>query len=226
MGLEKLVAIENQGFSKEGRSFRLRVSGTLALCGRSPGSVGAPLVRQREAAVCSVLRRSRPARALASVPAPARVRTRCPRVATDEFHVTEDRKWCDCLLCLQPLKVVDPDHPLAMLVRKAQADSPAPTPPAADGAAGQPSQVEYAADCEYLALRPGCTCTAQPPGGSPGGRRVWQRCPAELSLGSSGLAIHSMRPHPVLGHLEVLSRKSFESVWTRSHYQVLLNDFA
>lgn len=91
MGPEKLVAIENQGFSKEGRSFRLRVSGTLALCGRSPGSVGAPLVRQREAAVRSALRRSRPARALASVPAPARARMRCPRVATDEFHVTEDR---------------------------------------------------------------------------------------------------------------------------------------
>lgn len=185
MGLEKLVAIENQGFSKEGRSFRLRVSGTLALCGRSPGSVGAPPVRQREAAVCSVLRRSRPARALASVPAPARVRTRCPRVATDEFHVTEDRKWCDCLLCLQPLKVVDPDHPLAMLVRKAQADSPAPTPPAAaDGAAGQPSQVEYAADCEYLALRPGCTCTAQPPGGPQAGggsgRGVLQSCHSGL----------------------------------------------
>lgn len=55
--------------------------------------------------------------------------------------------------CLQPLKVVDPDHPLAMLVRKAQADSPAPAPPSAEGAAGQPSQVEYASDCEYLAGR-------------------------------------------------------------------------
>lgn len=55
-------------------------------------------------------------------------------------------------LCLQPLKVVDPDHPLAALVRKAQADSPAPTPPSADGSA-QPSQAEYAADCEYLAVR-------------------------------------------------------------------------
>lgn len=48
--------------------------------------------------------------------------------------------------------MVDPDHPLAMLVRKAQADSPAPTPPAADGAAVQPAQAEYTADCEYLAL--------------------------------------------------------------------------
>lgn len=184
MGLEKLVAIENQGFSKEGRSFRLRVSGTLALCGRSPGSVGAPLVRQREAAVCSVLRRSRPARALATVPAPARVRTRCPRVATDEFHVTEDRKWCDCLLCLQPLKVVDPDHPLAMLVRKAQADSPAPTPPAADGAAGQPSQVEYAADCEYLACAQAAPARLSrqgaPQAGGGSGRGVLQSCHSGL----------------------------------------------
>lgn len=58
---------------------------------------------------------------------------------------------------LQPLKVVDPDHPLAALVRKAQADSPAPTPPAADGAAAQPSPAEYAADCEYLPCPPART---------------------------------------------------------------------
>ena len=56
-------------------------------------------------------------------------------------------------LYLQPLKVVDPDHPLAALVRKAQADSPTPTPPTTDGAAVQPSQVEYSTDCEYLAER-------------------------------------------------------------------------
>ena len=56
------------------------------------------------------------------------------------------------LLSLQPLKVVDPDHPLAALVRKAQADSPAPTPPTADGAAVQPSQVEYTTDCEYFVV--------------------------------------------------------------------------
>lgn len=54
-----------------------------------------------------------------------------------------------CLLCPQPLKVVDPDHPLAALVRKAQADSSAPAPPTADGTPAQPSQVEYTADCEY-----------------------------------------------------------------------------
>lgn len=45
--------------------------------------------------------------------------------------------------------MVDPDHPLAALVRKAQADSSAPAPPTADGTPAQPSQVEYTADCEY-----------------------------------------------------------------------------
>lgn len=50
------------------------------------------------------------------------------------------------------------DHPLAALVRKAQADSPAPAAPTADGAAVRPSQLEYTADCEYLTvrLRAGC----------------------------------------------------------------------
>ncbi|XP_016001477.2 splicing factor, suppressor of white-apricot homolog isoform X1 [Rousettus aegyptiacus] len=73
---------------------------------------------------------------------------------------------------MKPLKVVDPDHPLAMLVRKAQADSPAPTPPAADAAAGQPSQVEYAADStvaamyySYYMLPDGTYCLAPPPPG-------------------------------------------------------------
>ena len=49
---------------------------------------------------------------------------------------------------------MDPDHPLAALVRKAQADSPAPAPPSAEGAAAPPSQVEYPADCEYLSAPP------------------------------------------------------------------------
>uniref|UniRef100_A0A452T6A3 Splicing factor, suppressor of white-apricot homolog n=1 Tax=Ursus maritimus TaxID=29073 RepID=A0A452T6A3_URSMA len=52
---------------------------------------------------------------------------------------------------MKPLKVVDPDHPLAVLVRKAQADSPAPTPPTADGTT-QPSQVEYTADSTVAAM--------------------------------------------------------------------------
>lgn len=73
---------------------------------------------------------------------------------------------------MKPLKVVDPDHPLAMLVRKAQADSPAPTPPSADGAAAQPSQVEYTADStvaamyySYYMLPDGTYCLAPPPPG-------------------------------------------------------------
>uniref|UniRef100_A0A8C7C8U2 Splicing factor, suppressor of white-apricot homolog n=1 Tax=Neovison vison TaxID=452646 RepID=A0A8C7C8U2_NEOVI len=72
---------------------------------------------------------------------------------------------------MKPLKVVDPDHPLAALVRKAQADSPAPTPPSADGSA-QPSQAEYAADStvaamyySYYMLPDGTYCLAPPPPG-------------------------------------------------------------
>ena len=76
-------------------------------------------------------------------------------LATERFCVAQNAgngvTWH--LLSLQPLKVVDPDHPLAALVRKAQADSPAPTPPTADGAAVQPSQVEYTTDCEYFVVR-------------------------------------------------------------------------
>ncbi|XP_019524484.1 PREDICTED: splicing factor, suppressor of white-apricot homolog isoform X1 [Hipposideros armiger] len=74
---------------------------------------------------------------------------------------------------MKPLKVVDPDHPLAMLVRKAQADSPAPTPPAADGAAVQPTQAEYTADStvaavyySYYVLPDGTYCLAPPPPGA------------------------------------------------------------
>ncbi|GAB5578949.1 splicing factor [Prionailurus iriomotensis] len=72
---------------------------------------------------------------------------------------------------MKPLKVVDPDHPLAALVRKAQADGPAPAPPTADGAA-QPSQVEYTADStvaamyySYYMLPDGTYCLAPPPPG-------------------------------------------------------------
>ncbi|XP_058547514.1 splicing factor, suppressor of white-apricot homolog isoform X2 [Neofelis nebulosa] len=72
---------------------------------------------------------------------------------------------------MKPLKVVDPDHPLAALVRKAQADGPAPAPPTADGAT-QPSQVEYTADStvaamyySYYVLPDGTYCLAPPPPG-------------------------------------------------------------
>lgn len=83
-------------------------------------------------------------------------------------------KKCDRLEeLMKPLKVVDPDHPLAMLVRKAQADSPAPTPPAADGATVQPTQADYAADStvaavyySYYVLPDGTYCLAPPPPGA------------------------------------------------------------
>ncbi|KAM7051096.1 splicing factor, suppressor of white-apricot homolog isoform 1-T1 [Molossus nigricans] len=82
-------------------------------------------------------------------------------------------KKCDRLEeLMKPLKVVDPDHPLAVLVRKAQADSPAPTPASADGASGQPSQVEYTSDStvaamyySYYMLPDGTYCLAPPPPG-------------------------------------------------------------
>ncbi|XP_029412343.1 splicing factor, suppressor of white-apricot homolog isoform X4 [Nannospalax galili] len=73
---------------------------------------------------------------------------------------------------MKPLKVVDPDHPLAALVRKAQADSSAPAPPSADGTTAQPSQVEYTTDStvaamyySYYMLPDGTYCLAPPPPG-------------------------------------------------------------
>ncbi|XP_033618378.1 splicing factor, suppressor of white-apricot homolog isoform X6 [Fukomys damarensis] len=73
---------------------------------------------------------------------------------------------------MKPLKVVDPDHPLAALVRKAQADSSAPIPHTADGTPTQPSQVEYTADSpvaamyySYYMLPDGTYCLAPPPPG-------------------------------------------------------------
>ncbi|XP_004844060.1 splicing factor, suppressor of white-apricot homolog isoform X3 [Heterocephalus glaber] len=73
---------------------------------------------------------------------------------------------------MKPLKVVDPDHPLAALVRKAQADSSAPTPHTTDGTPTQPSQVEYTADSpvaamyySYYMLPDGTYCLAPPPPG-------------------------------------------------------------
>uniref|UniRef100_A0A5F8HAV2 Splicing factor, suppressor of white-apricot homolog n=1 Tax=Monodelphis domestica TaxID=13616 RepID=A0A5F8HAV2_MONDO len=73
---------------------------------------------------------------------------------------------------MKPLKVVDPDHPLAALVRKAQADSNASTPQTADGAAVQTGQVEYTSDStvaamyySYYMLPDGTYCLAPPPPG-------------------------------------------------------------
>ncbi|XP_028904446.1 splicing factor, suppressor of white-apricot homolog isoform X3 [Ornithorhynchus anatinus] len=73
---------------------------------------------------------------------------------------------------VKPLKVVDPDHPLAALVRKAQADSNAAPPQPPDGAAVQTAQVEYTADStvaamyySYYMLPDGTYCLAPPPPG-------------------------------------------------------------
>lgn len=58
----------------------------------------------------------------------------------------------------QPLKVVDPDHPLAALVRKAQSDNNSSTPQSTDGAAVQTSQVEYSSDCKCTVIRQLVVC--------------------------------------------------------------------
>ncbi|KAJ7397870.1 hypothetical protein BTVI_131058 [Pitangus sulphuratus] len=71
-----------------------------------------------------------------------------------------------------PLKVVDPDHPLAALVRKAQSDNNSSTAQSADGAAVQTSQAEYSSDStvaamyySYYMLPDGTYCLAPPPPG-------------------------------------------------------------
>nr|XP_004668925.2 splicing factor, suppressor of white-apricot homolog isoform X2 [Jaculus jaculus] len=73
---------------------------------------------------------------------------------------------------MKPLKVVDPDHPLAALVRKAQADSSSPAQSTTDGTPAQPSQVEYTTDStvaamyySYYMLPDGTYCLAPPPPG-------------------------------------------------------------
>ncbi|KAM8797792.1 splicing factor, suppressor of white-apricot homolog isoform 2-T2 [Eudromia elegans] len=73
---------------------------------------------------------------------------------------------------MKPLKVVDPDHPLAALVRKAQSDNNSATPQSTDGAAVQTSQVEYSSDStvaamyySYYMLPDGTYCLAPPPPG-------------------------------------------------------------
>ncbi|XP_010219856.1 PREDICTED: splicing factor, suppressor of white-apricot homolog isoform X2 [Tinamus guttatus] len=73
---------------------------------------------------------------------------------------------------MKPLKVVDPDHPLAALVRKAQSDNNSSAPQSTDGAAVQTSQVEYSSDStvaamyySYYMLPDGTYCLAPPPPG-------------------------------------------------------------
>ncbi|XP_065595189.1 splicing factor, suppressor of white-apricot homolog isoform X3 [Cyrtonyx montezumae] len=73
---------------------------------------------------------------------------------------------------MKPLKVVDPDHPLAALVRKAQSDNNSSATQSTDGAAVQTSQVEYSSDStvaamyySYYMLPDGTYCLAPPPPG-------------------------------------------------------------
>ncbi|CAN8192550.1 unnamed protein product [Coccothraustes coccothraustes] len=73
---------------------------------------------------------------------------------------------------MKPLKVVDPDHPLAALVRKAQSDNNSSTPQSTDGAAVETSQAEYSSDStvaamyySYYMLPDGTYCLAPPPPG-------------------------------------------------------------
>ncbi|XP_060105067.1 splicing factor, suppressor of white-apricot homolog isoform X2 [Heteronotia binoei] len=73
---------------------------------------------------------------------------------------------------MKPLKVVDPDHPLAVLVRKAQADNNLAAQQSTEGTAVQPSQIEYPSDpavaamyYSYYMLPDGTYCLAPPPPG-------------------------------------------------------------
>ncbi|XP_032743045.1 splicing factor, suppressor of white-apricot homolog isoform X1 [Rattus rattus] len=103
---------------------------------------------------------------------------------------------------MKPLKVVDPDHPLAALVRKAQADSSAPAPPTADGTPAQPSQVEYTADStvaamyySYYMLPDGTYCLAPPPPGIDVAT-YYSTLPAGVTVSSSPGVTTNVPPPP------------------------------
>uniref|UniRef100_A0A8D0L710 Splicing factor, suppressor of white-apricot homolog n=1 Tax=Sphenodon punctatus TaxID=8508 RepID=A0A8D0L710_SPHPU len=93
---------------------------------------------------------------------------------------------------MKPLKVVDPDHPLAVLVRKAQSDNAAASQ-AADGAAIQTSQVEYSTDStvaamyySYYMLPDGTYCLAPPPPGIDIAT-YYSALPAGVTVSSTGV---------------------------------------
>ncbi|KAL1768395.1 splicing factor, suppressor of white-apricot-like isoform X1 [Sigmodon hispidus] len=103
---------------------------------------------------------------------------------------------------MKPLKVVDPDHPLAALVRKAQADSSSPAPPTADGTPAQPSQVEYTADStvaamyySYYMLPDGTYCLAPPPPGIDVAT-YYSTLPAGVTVSSSPGVTTTVPPPP------------------------------
>uniref|UniRef100_L7MZQ4 Splicing factor, suppressor of white-apricot homolog n=2 Tax=Anolis carolinensis TaxID=28377 RepID=L7MZQ4_ANOCA len=73
---------------------------------------------------------------------------------------------------MKPLKVVDPDHPLAVLVRKTQAENNLAASQSAEGATVPSSQIEYSSDStmaamyySYYMLPDGSYCLAPPPPG-------------------------------------------------------------
>ncbi|XP_030438968.1 splicing factor, suppressor of white-apricot homolog isoform X7 [Gopherus evgoodei] len=102
---------------------------------------------------------------------------------------------------MKPLKVVDPDHPLAALVRKAQSDNNSSTPQSADGAAIQTSQVDYPADStvaamyySYYMLPDGTYCLAPPPPGIDVAT-YYSALPAGMTV-SSTTGVTSVPPPP------------------------------
>ncbi|EMP40302.1 Splicing factor, suppressor of white-apricot like protein, partial [Chelonia mydas] len=102
---------------------------------------------------------------------------------------------------MKPLKVVDPDHPLAALVRKAQSDNNSSTPQSADGAAIQTSQVDYPADStvaamyySYYMLPDGTYCLAPPPPGIDVAT-YYSALPAGMTV-SSSTGVTSVPPPP------------------------------
>ncbi|XP_074915997.1 splicing factor, suppressor of white-apricot homolog isoform X10 [Chelonoidis abingdonii] len=102
---------------------------------------------------------------------------------------------------MKPLKVVDPDHPLAALVRKAQSDNNSSTPQSADGGAIQTSQVDYPADStvaamyySYYMLPDGTYCLAPPPPGIDVAT-YYSALPAGMTV-SSTTGVTSVPPPP------------------------------
>ncbi|XP_014442893.1 splicing factor, suppressor of white-apricot homolog [Tupaia chinensis] len=110
---------------------------------------------------------------------------------------------CDRLEELvKPLKVVDPDHPLAALVRKAQADSSAPSSHGTDSTPVQPSQGEDAADptvaamyYSYYVLPDGTYCLAPPPPGIDVAT-YYSTLPAGVTVSSTPGVVTTTAPPP------------------------------
>ncbi|XP_014748189.1 PREDICTED: splicing factor, suppressor of white-apricot homolog isoform X1 [Sturnus vulgaris] len=102
---------------------------------------------------------------------------------------------------MKPLKVVDPDHPLAALVRKAQSDNNSSAPQSTDGAAVQTSQAEYSSDStvaamyySYYMLPDGTYCLAPPPPGIDVAA-YYNALPAGVTV-SSPAAVATVPPPP------------------------------